>query len=255
MNLWKVGASVFLLLTISACSFGAAPSTPTQSPAMIYTAAAITVQAELTRVADQTPQITPTPTVTVTPIIPTNTSAPAGPSATPTGPTVSPTAGTPAAATATPAGVGDVCTLANQSVADKTIFTPGMPFEVTWVLHNLGSTTWTVKDYAFRFISDQQMGAPASVPLPVDTKYDGNATITVKFTAPTSIGEYQSTWGLVNPAGKNFCKVWIVIDVASSLPTAATGTPTVTATGQKTATPTSTQAATLTPTPTITATP
>ena len=251
MKSWKVGASLFLLLTISACSLGAGSSTPTQSPALTYTAIAQTVQSELTRVANQTPQATTTPTQTVTPIIPTNTSAPTSPSATPTGPAVSATAGTPAAATATAAGVGDVCTLASQSIADKTVFTPGMPFEVTWTLHNLGSTTWTVSDYAFRFISDQQMGAPASVALPVDIKYDANVNITVKFTAPTSIGEYQSTWGLVNKAGKNFCKVWIVIDVASSLPTAATGTPTLTTTVQKTAT--STQAAT--PTPTITATP
>jgi len=212
------------LILLPACQ-GKSTGTPTPAPAVVYTAAAQTVQAELTRIAVTnhaavTPTLAPTNAQTPTPEF----------SATPKAPAASPTPAFSFSPTLAPivAGSNDICTLITQSVPDNTSFTPNAPFKESWELQNVGNTTWTVAGYFFKFTGDQQMSAPISVAIPQAVAPFERVEVTVSFTAPAAIGQYKSSWTLTNPSGTGFCPVFVIINVVSAPATAVTSTRTPT---------------------------
>jgi hypothetical protein len=209
-------------LILSACS---APSretpTATQDAQAVFTAAAQTANARITENAAQPPSPTPAPP-TDTPAPPTNTLAPTQP-LTPTA-TLAPTAS---------AGTDSAVYVTDVTIPDGTTFQPGDTFKKTWQIKNAGTSTWTTA-YRLAYVAGDQMGGPASVPVPNEVGPGQTVNISVDLKAPADSGEYTGYWRMMNANGKLFdSSVYVKISVSGS------GTPTVTGT-PGTSTPTST---------------
>ena len=114
--------------------------------------------------------------------------------------------------------------VADVTVPDSTTFNPGASFVKTWRLKNIGTCTWS-KYYGLVFTSGSQLGAPASVSMPVSVAPGQMVDITVNMKAPTAPGSYRGYWMLKNASGGKFGigtnadkAFWVDIKVAS-LPT------------------------------------
>ncbi len=138
--------SIFMLI-ISACNLpsNAATQNP-NDPNVVFTAAALTVQAQLTQAAPfSTPTLPPPPATNTAVTLPT-----AAPVATIT-PQIPPTA------------VCDQATFVNDvTIPDGTSVTPGSSFKKTWRLRNSGSCQWS--GYTLVFDSGESM-SPAIDPI------------------------------------------------------------------------------------------
>ena len=172
---------IVLIFILGACNLPSSAATPTPQSNAVFTAAALTVQAQLTQ---SVPFSTPTLPLSVA----TNTSA-----AVPTPPasTLAP------AASATP-----VCDQA-QFVRDITIpdgsqIAPGAAFTKTWRIRNAGACNWS--GYTLVFDSGDLMGATS--PQSIGAVAAGQEVdLSVNFTAPTSSGSYRSYWRIQNSSG------------------------------------------------------
>jgi hypothetical protein len=92
--------------------------------------------------------------------------------------------------------------VADVTIPDGSVIQPGATFVKTWRLRNSGETTWGA-GYVLAFFRDNQMGAPASVPLPAANP--GQVVdVSVTLKAPEAAGEYRSTWKARDPQGKFF---------------------------------------------------
>ncbi len=233
---YHIGALLGCLLLISACS-PAAPKTPTADANTVLTQAAQTVSAQLT----QNPPVTPTPAPTDPPL---PSATPSGPTATVAPPAVQPTATNAQAPTSPPASSQDnAAFVADINIPDGTGAAPGIPFEKTWRIKNIGLSTWTAA-YSLVPIDGDHMGSPDSIAMPKEVRPGETVDISVKLTAPTKPGSYQTFFRLRNAAGQYFRldqtgDLWLKITV-----------------GGVTATPNLTETAKATPaTVTVTATP
>lgn len=179
----SISIVVILAIILSACNL---PSrqTPTQdpnNPNVIFTAAALTVQAQSTQLAPfNTPTLPPPP--------PTNT-------AVLTLPTVALPTNT-AAVSPTP-----MCDLAlfvrDVTYEDGTNVAPGTSFKKIWRLRNIGTCTWS--GYSLVFDSGEAMNP---LPDPIGVVAPGQEVdVSVSFTAPVNAGTYRSYWRLRNGAG------------------------------------------------------
>jgi len=175
---------VIVILTLSACNFPSSASAteqPTEGPNVIFTQAALTVQAQLTQsVPFNTPTLPPPP--------PTNTAV--------TLPTPIP-ATIPPAASATP-----VCDQAqfvkDVTIPDGTTFTPSETFTKTWRLRNVGNCTWS--GYSLVFDSGDAMSGAS--PIAIGTLGPGQEVdLSVTLTAPASNGSYRGYWRIRNATG------------------------------------------------------
>ena len=175
--------SILTLLTfmLSACNLPSNAATPTDQSNAVFTAAALTVQAQLTR---SVPFSTPTLPVSVA----TNTPL--------TIPTL-PAATRPPAASATP-----VCDQAefvkDITIPDGSQITAGGSFTKTWRLKNAGVCTWS--GYTLVFDSGDLMGATS--PQTIGSVAPGQEVdLSVNFTAPSTAGTYRSFWRIRNASG------------------------------------------------------
>ncbi len=158
-----------------------------------------TTQAQPTATATIEPTITSTPTETLEPDV-----------------TLSPTTSAETSeSTATSALVSgtDAGQWRAQDPADNTEFSPGEEFTVTWTIENTGTSTWTT-DYYIEFATGEQMGADDQIYLPYSVPPNTNVQISVDFTAPSAVGEYQSNWNLVSIYSDTFAYFYIIIEVA-----------------------------------------
>jgi hypothetical protein len=89
------------------------------------------------------------------------------------------------------------------TVPDGTVFDPGESFTKTWRIQNAGTSAWTT-GYKLAFFGGEQMGAPASVPVPVEVAPGATVDISVNMTAPDEDGNYLGYWIMQNAAGVNF---------------------------------------------------
>ena len=141
------------------------------------------------------PTATVTSTTTATQVPPTATAIP--PTVTPLPPTATPVPPTP---TATPVP----CTLArfvsDVTVPDGTTFAPNSTFTKTWRLKNAGSCNWTTA-YSIVFVGGSGMNAPAAVSLPGTVAPGQVVDVSVKMTAPSSVGSYRGNWKLRDASG------------------------------------------------------
>jgi len=172
--------TVFIFI-LAACNFPSSAATPTAQSNAVFTAAALTVQAQLTQSVPFSTPTLPLSVATNTPL-----SVPTLPAAT-----------LPPAASATP-----VCDQA-QFVKDITIpdgsqIAPGAAFTKTWRLKNAGACNWS--GYTLVFDSGDLMGATS--PQSIGTVSPGQEVdLSVNFTAPTSSGSYRSYWRIRNSSG------------------------------------------------------
>jgi hypothetical protein len=163
---------------------------------------------------------TATPTVTGTP-----------PTATPTG-----------SATPVPAACDRAQFIADVTVKDGTAFAPGVGFNKTWRLKNIGTCTWT--NYSIIFDRGEKMGGPDSAVIPVSVAPGQTVDITLPLTSPTTAGTYRGYWKLRNNNGVPFgigsaanVSFWVEIRVTgtginpgTATATATLGTPSTPAT-------------------------
>ncbi|MGW8251159.1 MAG: NBR1-Ig-like domain-containing protein [Anaerolineales bacterium] len=182
---WVLLSLVTLLLVACRSGTPAEPTATGPAPEAVRTAAAQTASARMTDIAAITPTAAPaTPTLSPTetsPVTPTLTITP----------------------TVEISGEDRLEFVADITVPDGTIFKPGETFVKTWRLENTGTSTWS-SGHALVFISGEQMGAPASVPLSITVPPGETGDVSVSLTAPNSPGSYFSFWMLRGPAGNNF---------------------------------------------------
>jgi len=178
-------ALIFIvILILSACNLPSS-SPATDEPNAVFTAAALTVQAQLTQ-----------PAAFSTPTLPAPLSTPLATNTVSGLPTLSaPTF--PPAASATAA-----CDLAqfvrDVTIPDGTTYAPGASFTKTWRLKNAGNCTWS--GYSLAFESGDQMNGTS--PTTIGAVSPGQEVdISVTLTAPATAGSYRGYWGIHNAAG------------------------------------------------------
>jgi Ig-like domain-containing protein len=174
-------ASIFVII-ISACNLPSSPATQDPNdPNVVFTAAALTVQAQLTQtVPFSTPTLPPAPLPTNTAVtIPTTIPATLQPLASPT----------------------PLCDLAqfikDVTIPDGTVIAPSTTFKKIWRLKNAGTCTWS--GYTLVFESGEAMSPVVD---PVGVVSPGQEVdVAVTFTAPATSNTFRSFWRLRNPSG------------------------------------------------------
>lgn len=102
--------------------------------------------------------------------------------------------------------------VADVTIPDGTIVSPGQSLTKTWRMKNAGTSTWG-SGYKLVFISGEQMGAPSETNIP-DAALDQAVDLSVSLTAPTAGGEHTGYFQLRNPQGTYFGpKIWVKINV------------------------------------------
>ena len=126
--------------------------------------------------------------------------------------------------TVMPSGCDRAAFVADATVPDGTIFSPGAAFTKTWRLRNVGSCQWTTS-YQLVYYSGEPMGAPTAVNLPWNVPFNGTVDVSVNMVAPTTAGKYRGFWILANANGQFFGigadaskPVWVEINVAGDAP-------------------------------------
>ena len=194
-------AGIAIILAILACNLPSNNSNQ-QTPDAIMTAAALTVQAQLPATVPPAPVTAPPaqpPTATFTSVpIPT-----LPPSATPT------------------SNCNAMQFVADVTIPDGTIMTPGQNFTKTWRLKNVGTCTWTTS-YAIVFSSGNSMNGPATQALTGNVNPGQTVDISANLTAPGSNGDYTGYWKLRDGSGVLFNQFYVQIKVQS--PPTATNT-------------------------------
>jgi hypothetical protein len=169
-----------VVLILSACNL---PSgTPTAEPNVVFTAAALTVQAQSTQMA-------PFSTPTLPPVQPTITSIVVA----------SPTLAIPTVTRSVPptAACDQAQFIRDVTIPDGSEIAPGATFKKTWRLKNIGTCTWS--GYQLVFDSGEAM---SPVPDPIGTVAPGQEVdVSVTFTAPTVTKTYRSYWRVRNASG------------------------------------------------------
>jgi hypothetical protein len=222
-------------LLLGACNVPTKNTTPTPDAKALITEAALTVAAQLTQNAQLTPSKAPNAT-------PTTASTVAPPKPTVAGPTQPPAPSNTPLPTKGAAATADAASfVADVTVPDGTGAAPGSVFDKTWRIKNTGKTTWS-SAYALVWVDGDKMGSPENVAIPKEVRPGETVDITVKLTAPTKAGTYQTFFRLRNADGQYFRldgtgDLWVKIIVglaATITPTVGntpqTNTPTVTVT-------------------------
>ena len=175
---------IIIILILAACNLPS--STPaTEEPNAVFTAAALTVQAQLTQPA---PFSTPTLPPTLPSTLSTNTVSALPTLAAPT---------FPPAASATPA-CDQAQFVRDVTIPDGTTYAPGASFTKTWRLKNTGTCTWS--GYSLVFDSGDQMNGTS--PTAIGTVTPGQEVdISVTLTAPATPDSYRGYWRIRNASG------------------------------------------------------
>lgn len=210
MNKKLFVAAFLIIVLISACAgqnpTQTSPPTPgepsppasTQAPAATHTMAL-------------TPLLTNTSLAETSAVLPTATSTP-----------VLPQPANSADCTNSASFVADVTVPDNSNVTGGTVFTK------TWRVRNTGTCIWG-SGYTLTHYSDEDMGAPASVPLNV-TQPGEEIDISLDLRAANSVGTHRGNFVIKNPAGlimqiDNDSRLWVIINVTDTITATASSTP------------------------------
>ena len=129
------------------------------------------------------------------------------------------------AATAVPSGG---CTLnmayvADVTIPDGTLMTPGSAFVKTWRAKNSGTCEW--KDGTQLVFADgEQMRGPAAVNVP-PTASDATSDISLNLIAPAAPGKYAGRWRMRSPEGTVYGALTVVIVIPGTPTAVPTNTP------------------------------
>jgi hypothetical protein len=111
-------------------------------------------------------------------------------------PTLTVLTSTPAASPTSNCNVAQF--VADVTIPDGTIVTPGQSFTKKWRLKNIGSCTWS--GFTMTFDSGDSMGGPASKP--VSTVNPGQEVdLELALTAPSTVGNYRGYWRILTSGG------------------------------------------------------
>jgi hypothetical protein len=180
-----------------------APVEPTISVSAMHTFAAETVIAEFTQTARAIP---PTSAATATEAITATVEGTTQPTV-----TVAPT-NNPFETTPTQVLCDDAVWVSDVTVPDGTQMSPGQDFVKTWNVRNTGSCTWGT-GYTPIFAFGERMSGIAE-PLNGAIAPGEQAEISVRFKAPSTTGEFSSTWRMANassiPFGQNIFVLIVV---------------------------------------------
>ena len=212
-------------LLLTAC--GGTPSqSSTPDPALIYTSAAQTVEAELTLTDVANPAtatITPFPFVTETPAVPTAIlgNGPVlptlpGPQTTDTSITltVAPTLSQKVVPTLPQSQAADKATWISNDPLDSALANPDAKFDITWQMKNSGTTTWTTK-YTIRYFSGNIIMETNQFHFRDTVKPGDTGTFIVDAIAPSKPGSYNTWWKMTNDLGQNFGDMSLTIIVVN----------------------------------------
>lgn len=113
--------------------------------------------------------------------------------------------------------------VADVTIKDGTLFSPGAAFIKTWRLKNSGWCTWK-PGYRLLFYSGDQLSAPTVINMPWVAP-GRTIDLTVSMVAPTSPGNYRGNWVLSNIDGELFGvgsdadePFWVEINVIGDSP-------------------------------------
>ncbi len=206
--------AIILSVLLAGCGSGT-PAVPTQSPEMIYTQVAATIQAAVTETAaamptststpESTPTSIPTPTLPLLPTVDQTLAAQPTVVLPPT--TQAPVPTQPGSQT------GDHAILGYQSPADHTTFKPGEQIPLTFGFLNTGTTTWTAKCYTLKWFGGTQIWGETTLKMPKDVKPNEKAEFNIAAFMPNKAGEYISRWGLYNCSNALFYEVYFAFKV------------------------------------------
>jgi heat shock protein HslJ len=142
---------------------------------------------------------------------------------------IPPVTPTPAPPTPTPGAGPGGCVLKMKflddvSVPNGTTLQPNAEFIRTWRVRNEGTCYWDT-GYRLVFSEGDQIGGPASVPVPY-TEPGGKADISVPLVAPSTPGTYRGYWVMQASNGAAFDGLVVEINVAAApTPTRPPSTP------------------------------
>lgn len=130
------------------------------------------------------------------------------PTVTPEPPTATPApTQTPVLPTATPTDPPLPCNaalfVADVSIPDGSVLTPGASFTKTWRLENAGACTWTT-GYALIFVEGNRLGGPDQITLPGYVLPGQVIDLSVDLVAPGQPGSYRGSWMLKDASGMQF---------------------------------------------------
>lgn len=117
-------------------------------------------------------------------------------------PTETPAPATPVVEVTATGCVDSLSFVADVTIPDGTVVSPGSTMDKRWEVKNTGTCNWNDK-YTLRFISGDQMGAEPEQAL-YPALSGTQAIIRIVFTAPSEPGTYRSAWQAYNPAGQPF---------------------------------------------------
>ncbi len=239
-------AAIMIAAVLTSCNIGKAPE-PTPDVNAVYTSAAQTMIADLnsqqtqtaaavppTAAASPTPLASPTLLATFaisTGSVPFALGTPGTPG-TPASLLISTMpAGTANALLAYSFPVGDDnAAWISNTPKDKTQFVPGRKFSATFMLVNLGKTTWD-EGYTFAFLEGDKLSAtPETITIRAKedfVKPNAGITFITEMVAPKRPGEYFSYWQMMNDQRVRFgSKMFVdIIVVKEGADTPTPGTP------------------------------
>jgi hypothetical protein len=109
--------------------------------------------------------------------------------------------------------------LEGETIPDQANFLPGVNFEKTWILRNVGTCTWT-PNYSIIFVGGEQMNGESPTAIGQTVSPNGEIEIILPLKVPPNDGYYESFWKLQNEGGEQFglgaesdIALWIKIDV------------------------------------------
>ena len=119
----------------------------------------------------------------------------------------------------------DAAYVSDVTVPDNTVYAPGERFDKTWRMRNAGSLAWEPGSWLGFVSGDRMEGSEHEVTAPVAP--GDTADVTVALVAPTQLGNYSSSWRMVDARRQPFGQMLtVVIQVSDSSPAAGV-TPTL----------------------------
>ncbi|HET9906709.1 MAG TPA: NBR1-Ig-like domain-containing protein [Anaerolineales bacterium] len=113
--------------------------------------------------------------------------------------------------------------VADLTIPDNSVFSPGSAFTKIWRLRNSGTCTWTTS-YRVVLVSGDAMGGQNGMPLPQDVAPGQTIDLAMNFTAPLVQGSYRGNWQIRNERGEIFGTTstanrpfWVTITVRAPL--------------------------------------
>lgn len=188
-----------LTVLLAACGGSPTPAEPTPDIAAVRTSAASTVESRYTLTAAAfTPTSQPIPSETATPEPEDTTTA---------------TSAVVAVVTNVEGTQVELCDsltyVADVTVPDGTVMSPGQDFVKTWRVRNTGACPWGA-GYVLVYADYTDEMSGQFIALTEVVQPGQEVEVSVQFTAPNEVGEYLSAWTMQNPQEVTFPQVVFV---------------------------------------------